>query len=65
MERRFNQRIDKEKGKNVDTVEDRVQNAILTAIDSITTPKIGLAIRSTNAFSGRDATSVMANSERG
>ena len=49
----------------VDTVEDRIQNAILTAIDNIVAPKIELAIRSINASSGWDATSVTANSERG
>ena len=48
----------------VDTVEDRIQNAILTAIDNIVAPKIELAIRSINASSGRDVTSVSANSER-
>ena len=48
----------------VDTVEDRIQNAILTAIDNIVTPKIELAIRSINASPGRDATSVSASSER-
>ena len=49
----------------VDTVEDGIQNAILTAIENIVAPKIQLAIRSINASSGRDATSVSANSERG
>ena len=49
----------------IDTVEDRIQNAILTAIDKIVAPKIELAIRSINASSGRDVTSVTANSERG
>ena len=48
----------------VDTVEDRIQNAILTAIDNIVAPKTELAIRSINASSGRDVTSVTANSER-
>ena len=48
----------------IDTVEDRIQNAILTAIDNIVAPKIELAIRSINASSGRDVTSVSANSER-
>ena len=48
----------------VDTVEDRIQNAILTTIDNIVTPKIELAISSINASSGRDATSVSASSER-
>ena len=48
----------------VDTVEERVQNAILTAIDNIIAPKIELAIKSINASSGRDAASVSVNSER-
>ena len=65
LERRFNERIDREMSNIVDTVEDRIQNAILTAIENIVTPKIELAIRSTNASSGRDVTSVIANSERG
>ena len=58
LERCFNERIDREISKIVDTVEDRIQNAILTAIDNIVTPKIELAISSINASSGRDATSV-------
>ena len=37
---------------------------MLTAIDNIVAPKIELAIRSINASSGRDATTVSANSER-
>ena len=49
----------------VDTVEDRIQNAFLTAIDSIVAVKIELAIRSVNASSGWGVTSVTANSERG
>ena len=64
LERCFNERIDREMSKIVDTVEDRIQNAILTAIDNNVTPKIDLAIRSLNASSGRDATSVSATSER-
>ena len=64
LERCFNERIDKKMNNIVDTVEDRIQNAILTAIDNIVTPKIELAIRSINAYSGRDVTSVSANSER-
>ena len=48
-----------------DTVEHRIQNEILTAVDNIVAPKIELAIRSVNASSGRDATSVTANAERG
>ena len=65
LERCFNERIDREMRNIVDTVEDTTQNAILTAIDNIVAPKIELAIRSINASSGRDVTSVTANSERG
>ena len=64
LERCFNERIDREMSNIVDTVEDRIQNAILTAIDNIVAPKIEIAIRSINASSGRNATSVSANSER-
>ena len=64
LERCFNERIDREMNNIIDTVEDRLQNAILTAIDNIVAPKIELAIRSINASSGRDVTSVPANSER-
>ena len=63
-ERCFNERIDKEIANIVDTVEDRIQNAILTAIDNIIAPKIELGIRSINASSGRDVASVSVNSER-
>ena len=65
LERCFNERIDREMSNIVDTVEDRIQNASLTAIDNTVAPKIELAIRSKNASSGRDVTSVTANSERG
>ena len=64
LERCFNERIDREMSNIVDTVEDRIQNAILTAIENIVAPKIELAIRSINASSRRDVTSVTANSER-
>ena len=63
LERCFNERIHREMNNIIDTVEDRIQNAILTAIDNIVAPKIKLAIRSINASSGRDVTSVSANSE--
>ena len=65
LERCFNERIDREMSNIVDTVEDRIQNAILAAIDNIVAPKIELGIRSIDASSGRDVTSVTANSERG
>ena len=58
LERCFNEKIGREMTNIVDTVEDRVQNAILTAIDNIIAPKIELAIRSINASSGRDVASV-------
>ena len=64
LERCFNERIHREMNNIVDTVEDSIQKAILTAIENIVAPKIELAIRSINASSGRDATSVSANSER-
>ena len=63
-ERCFNERIDREMENIVETVEDRIQSAILTAIDNIAGPKIELAIRSINASSGRDVASMSANSER-
>ena len=65
LERCFNETIDREMINIVDTVEDRIKNPILTAIDYIVEPKNDLAIRSINASSGRDATSLNANSERG
>ena len=65
LERCFHEKIDREMSIIVDTVEDKIQNAILTAIDNIVAPKFDLAIRSINASSGRDVTSVTANSERG
>ena len=57
--------IDRELGTFVETVEDRIQNAILSAIDSIITPIFELAIRSTNASSEGDASSFIASLERG
>ena len=63
LEKCFNERIDREMSNIVDTVEDRIQNAILTAIDNIVAPKIELTIRSINASSGRDAISFTPNSE--
>ena len=38
LERCFNERIDKEMDNFADIVEDRIQFAILTAIDNIITP---------------------------
>ena len=64
LERCFNETIDREMSNIVDTVEDRIQNAILNAIENIVAPKIEQAIRLINASSGRDVTSVSANSDR-
>ena len=65
LERCNSEKIDRETGKIVDAVENEIQNAIFTAIDGIITPEIELAITSINSSSGQDATSVMANSQRG
>ena len=46
LERCFKERIDSEKNNIIDTVEDRIQNAVLTAIDNVVAPKVDLAIRS-------------------
>ena len=51
--------------KIVNTVEDKIQNASLTAIDGIVAPKIEIAIRSINLSSGQDATSVTVSPGRG
>ena len=64
LERCSNERIDREMENICETVEDRIQSAILTAIDNIVGPKIELAIRSINASSGRDVGSMSTNSER-
>ena len=64
-ERCFNERIERQFSNFVDTVLDRIHNAVLTAIESIVALKIELAVGSKNASSGRDATSVIAKSERG
>ena len=40
LERCFNERIDREMCNFVDTVEDRIQSAISTAIENIVAPKI-------------------------
>ena len=65
LERCFNDKIDREMSNFVDTVENRRRKTLLTTIENILAPKIELEIRSINASSGRDVTSVTANSERG
>ena len=64
LERCFKERTDREMSKIVDTVEYRIRNAILTAVDNSVDPEIELAIKSKNASSGRSVTSVTATSER-
>ena len=44
LERCSNERVDWEMSNFVDTLEDRIQNAISTAIDSIVAPKIELDV---------------------
>ena len=46
LQRCFNERTDRERSNILNTVENRVQKAILTAIDSIVAHKNELAIRS-------------------
>ena len=63
LPRHFIETIDREMGKNVDTVEDRIQDAILTAIDNNVTLRSKVVVISINSSSGRDAASVTGNSE--
>ena len=65
FDRCFNERIDREMGNIVATVEDRIQHAILTPIYNIISPMVELAVVSKNASPGRDAASVMASLEHG
>ena len=65
FERSFNNKSDREMSKLVDTVEDKIQNAILTSMEKFVFPIIELAVGSINTTSGREATSVTASSERG
>ena len=65
LERSLNEWIDREMSDTVDTVKERMQNASFTAVDSIVAPKIEVTIRSINASSDRDATSVRGKSEGG
>ena len=63
LERCFNEKSGTERGNIVDTVKNRMHKAIFTAIDSVVTPMSELAVRLENVSSGRDGTSVTANSE--
>ena len=61
LERFVIERIDREMASIVETVENKIEIAILTVIDSSVTLKIELSIRSINGSSRQDGTSVMAN----
>ena len=65
LQRCLTDKFDREMGKTLGTVEDRIQNTILTAIDNLITPRIELTLRSINASSEQDAASVTVNSECG
>ena len=61
LERCFEERIDRAMGNITGSIKNWIQNAIRTTF----APKVVLAVRSRNSSSGRDATSVMMNSEHG
>ena len=65
LQRCFNERIDREKRNIVDTVEDRIQNAILAAVDGIIARKVELATRSINASSRRDVAGLVGTQNAG
>ena len=50
LERCFNEKIDSEMGNFVDAVGERIQKAIMIAIDNTITPRVELAVRSINAL---------------
>ena len=60
LERNVAERIAREMGKVFDPVGDRIQNAILTAIDNNITATIEIAVRSIKTSSGRDGANVTA-----
>ena len=63
-EKCFNESIGRELVNLVDTVEDTIQNAILTAMDIIIIPRLELAVRPMNVSSRQNAAIVMGSSER-
>ena len=65
LERCFTDTKDREMGNIVGTVEDRIQNATLTAVDDIFRPKIELVVRMKAASTEQDTFSITANLERG
>ena len=54
LERCFNGKINKQMGNLIDTVKKKIQNAILTSIDSFINAWIELAVKSKNGSSKRD-----------
>ena len=65
LERCLTAWIDREMGYKVDTVEDKIQDGILSVFDRNITSSIESALRLTKASSGRNFASVSANSQRG
>ena len=63
-EKSLNDRVQREVGNFVDTVEIRIQNANLVTVNNIIAPGILVEIRSIYASSKRDVASVMATSKR-
>ena len=59
------EKVDRDMSNTVDAVQDSIQNANLTTVDSLVSPEIELAIKPINASSGHDAASFTANSECG
>ena len=51
-ERCLSDSLDREMGNIVETVENRIQNAVLTAMDNIIDPSIELVVKSLYASSG-------------
>ena len=47
------------------TVETRVQDAILTAMESLVIPRVELATKSVNASFGRDVDSIVTDPDQG
>ena len=60
----FNEMIDRETSNFVETDEDKIQKAILTAININIAPKIELVVRSIAASSGREMANTRTESER-
>ena len=58
LEKNFANKVRGEVDSVMTTVENRVRDAILTAIESLVIPRVELAMKSVNASSGRDENSI-------